>query len=270
MADLVSIIMPTYNNAEYICASVNSVLNQSYENWELIIIDDCSNDGTEDILNDFTDTRIRYYKNELNYGAAISRNRALQIARGRWIAFLDSDDLWHPEKIEKQLRFMKENDFAVSCCGYAVIDRDGKLASYSITAPSAIDYRVLHRYCYPGALTVMYDFEVIGLLQIEDLKKNNDYALWLLAVKKAEMHYLDDCLALYRKHGGSISSGNKVKLIKHHYRLFRKSQKYGAAYSLLCTFRNLFFGVLKKIKYRRPLSDKEKDCFQSILKVDTY
>lgn len=110
MNDLVSIIMPSYNTAKYISAAIESILNQTYENWELIIVDDCSTDNTDEILTEYAkkDSRIRYYKNEKNSGAAVARNRALRQAKGKWVAFLDSDDLWEKDKLEKQICFMKK------------------------------------------------------------------------------------------------------------------------------------------------------------------
>ena len=111
--DLVSVIMPSYNTASYIEETVRSVLNQTYTNWELIIVDDCSTDNTDEILDKISDDRIRIYKNKKNAGAAVSRNRALREAKGRWIAFLDSDDFWFPDKLEKQLQFMKYGDIII-------------------------------------------------------------------------------------------------------------------------------------------------------------
>ena len=118
MSDLVSIIMPSYNTGKFIKETINSVLNQTYNNWELIIVDDCSTDDTEKIVNTIKDNRIKFLKNNTNSGAAISRNRAIKEAKGKWIAFLDSDDLWKKEKIEKQIRFMKENHYDFSYTNY--------------------------------------------------------------------------------------------------------------------------------------------------------
>ncbi|HFR3414640.1 TPA: glycosyltransferase family 2 protein, partial [Streptococcus suis] len=109
---LVSIIMPSWNTAKYISESIQSVLDQTHQNWELIIVDDCSNDETEKVVSHFKDSRIKFFKNSNNLGAALTRNKALRKARGRWIAFLDSDDLWHPSKLEKQLEFMKNNGYS--------------------------------------------------------------------------------------------------------------------------------------------------------------
>ena len=121
--NLVSIVMPSYNTASYIEKSVQSVINQTYTNWELIIVDDCSTDNTDEVLSKIHDDRTRYFKNDKNSGAAVSRNKALREARGQWIAFLDSDDLWMPEKLEKQIAFMKKNGYAFSYTNYEEIDK---------------------------------------------------------------------------------------------------------------------------------------------------
>ena len=121
MDELVSIIMPSYNTAEYIDNSIKSVLAQTYENWELIIVDDCSTDHTDAVVfPHLADKRIRYLQNEQNSGAAVSRNRALREAKGKWIAFLDSDDLWEPEKLERQLEFMIANGYKFSYTDYRI------------------------------------------------------------------------------------------------------------------------------------------------------
>lgn len=249
MNELVSIIMPSYNTARFLPETIGSVLAQTYENWELIIVDDCSADDTDEVIRRFEDLRIRYYKNECNSGAAVSRNRALREAKGRWIAFLDSDDLWHPEKLEKQLRFMKEKGCAFSYTNYSEIDEQSAPLGRVVTGPKKITKTGMFNYCWPGCLTVMYDASVVGLIQIEDIKKNNDYAMWLKACRKADCYLLDENLAQYRKRSGSISRHSYGELIKWHYRLFRQAEKQNVLLSLLSTVRNLGFGCCKKILY---------------------
>ena len=138
MEELVSIIMPSYNTAQYIGDSVRSVINQTYTNWELIIVDDCSTDHTDAVVASFQDERIRYFKNERNSGAAVSRNKALREVKGKWVAFLDSDDLWHPEKLEKQIRFMKENGYSFSYTNYSEIDEQSQPLGRMVTGPKRI------------------------------------------------------------------------------------------------------------------------------------
>ena len=246
---LVSIIMPSYNTGNYIGESIAAVLEQSYTDWELIIVDDCSTDNTEQIVESFRDERIRYLKNEKNSGAAVSRNKALLEAKGKWIAFLDSDDLWSEDKLEKQIRFMQENEYYFSYTKYSEIDEESKSLNVMVSGPKVITKRGMFRYCWPGCLTVMYDREKIGLIQIEDIKKNNDYAMWLKVIKKAKCYLLDENLAKYRKRRGSISNYSYKKLIKWHYRLFREVEKMGVIRSVYHTVGNLIFGVIKKLKY---------------------
>ena len=251
MNDLVSVIMPSYNTADYIGDSIRSVLAQTYKNWELLIVDDCSKDNTDEVVASFADARIRYLKNERNSGAALSRNRALREAKGRWIAFLDSDDMWDAQKLERQLAFMEEHGYAFTFTDYR-IKKDGRLLPYRYTAPDVVDKRKMYDYCYFFTGTVMYDAGVVGLIQIEDLKKNNDYAMWLQAVEKTKCYRFPECLAIYVKHGDSISSGSKLKLIKWHYRLFHDGLHKNAAVSVALTVNNLFHGAIKKVRYRVP------------------
>ena len=250
MDSLVSIIMPSYNTGPFITESIDSVLAQTFTNWELIIVDDCSNDNTNKILATFHDERIKYLKNKRNCGAAISRNRALREAKGKWIAFLDSDDLWYPEKLEKQLSFMEANDYAFSYTNYEEIDSEGNMTGVKVTGPPKITKRGMYNYCWPGCLTVMYNANKIGLIQIEDIKKNNDYAMWLKVCRKADCYLLNECLAKYRKgRAGSVSTHSISTMIGWHYKLYRQAEKQSIFKSIFNTLRNLFYGFYKKIKY---------------------
>lgn len=251
MNDLVSIIMPSYNTAKYIAAAIVSVQNQTYTNWELVVVDDCSTDDTDKVVKPLlSDARIRYLKNEKNSGAAVSRNRALREAKGKWIAFLDSDDIWVPEKLEKQIRFMEQNGYAFTYTDY-MIQLNGTWLPYIYTGPSVVNRRKMYDYCYFSTITVMYDHEKIGLIQIENLRKNNDYAMWLQVIEKSDCYRLPECMSYYIKHEGSISSGKKWKLIKWHYKLFHDGLHKSPLTSAFLTVRNVFFGVIKKIKYKK-------------------
>lgn len=250
MNDLVTIIMPSYNTGRFIKETIESVLAQSYTTWELIIVDDCSNDNTDDVVNPYlTDGRIHYIKNDINSGAAVSRNRALREAKGKWIAFLDSDDLWEPDKLQRQITFMRDNGYHFSYTNYIEIDEDSKANGKSVTGPKRISKHGMYNYCWMGCLTVMYNAEKVGLIQIADIKKNNDYAMWLKVCKKANCYLLDETLARYRKRSGSISNHGYMKLIKWHYKLYREAENKNPISSFVLTVRNLFFGVLKKIRY---------------------
>ena len=241
MTDLVSIIMPSYNTGKFIAETINSVLNQTYKNWELIIVDDCSTDNTDEVVEQFLiDKRINYLKNEKNSGAAVSRNRALKEAKGKWIAFLDSDDLWMPKK----------HGCHFSYTNYSEIDESGKPNGITVTGPNRITKIGMFNYCWPGCLTVMYDREYVGLIQIKDIKKNNDYAMWLKVCKKADCYLLNKCLAKYRKgRQGSVSNHSIKTMISWHYKLFHEAEGQGVITSLFNTGRNMIFGFYKKKRY---------------------
>ena len=259
MNNLVSIIMPSYNTGKYIEESIRSVLAQTYENWELIIVDDCSTDDSDAIVEAFSDPRIRYLKNPVNSGAAVSRNWGLREAKGRWVAFLDSDDSWHPEKLERQIRFMEETGYKFTYTDYK-IQLNGTWLPYIYYGPDKVTKRKMKDYCYFSTITVVYDREYVGLIQIEPVKKNNDYAMWLQIIEKTPCYRLPQCLSYYIKHEGSISSGSKWKLIKHHYIMWRVAEHKNPFSAWLLTGRNLFWGVIKKIKYKKVETEQIVCC----------
>ena len=250
--DLVSIIMPSYNCGRYVVETINSVQAQTYSNWELLYVDDCSTDfSIIDVQKlRIDDKRIKILKNDTNSGAAVSRNKALREAKGKWIAFLDSDDLWEPEKLEKQIRFMENHGYSFSYTSYCEIDYDSEETGVLVRGPKRISKAGMFSFCWPGCLTVMYDREKVGLIQIEDVKKNNDYAMWLKISKIADCFLFDECLAKYRRgRQGSISNHSYFTLIKWHFRLFRDAEKMNPVSSFFMTLVNLICGVYKKMKY---------------------
>ena len=254
---LVSIIMPSYNTGRFIGDSIQSVINQTYSNWELLIVDDCSTDSTEEVVRSFRDDRIRYFRNEENAGAALSRNRALRQARGEWIAFLDSDDLWTPEKLEKQIGFMQKNGYVFSYHDYEKIDEDAKPLNIYVTGPDVVTKRRMYNYGYPGCLTFMYSAKEIGLVQIRDIRKNNDYAILLKLCKKADCHLLPENLAKYRIRAKSISHDRLYKKLKSHYDLFHLCDEQSAIAALWFASWNMFYGILKKWNYERRFRSGE-------------
>lgn len=253
---LVSIVMPSYNGEKYILETIESIQKQTYSNWELLIVDDCSTDNTENVVKSVKDDRIRFLKNKKNSGAAVSRNYALREATGKWVAFLDSDDLWYPQKLEKQLQFMVKNDLKFTYTDYQIVYPNGEKSPYVYTGPKCVTKKMMWRYCYFSTITVMYDREYVGLIQIADIKKNNDYAMWLKIIEKANCYRYPHCLSVYCKRENSISSGSKLKLIKHHYILFRVACGLNVPLSVICTLRNLVWGVHKKLFYRKKLKEK--------------
>lgn len=249
MNNLVSIIMPNYNCGKFIKETIESVIKQTYTNWEILFVDDCSTDNSLEIAKSFNDERIKIFCNETNSGAAVSRNRALREASGKWIAFLDSDDIWVSDKLEKQVAFMEKNGCFFSYAKYKEIDEQSNEIGRVVSGPKKFGKHGQFNYCWQGCLTVMYDADVVGLVQIADIKKNNDYAIWLKVCKKAKCYLLPEVLGMYRKRAGSISRQGKFKLIKHHYRLFRIGEGNNPIVATWRTFKNLFYGVIKKTFY---------------------
>ena len=250
---LVSIIMPSWNTGQFIAESIQSVLNQTYSDWELLIVDDCSNDNTDDIVLSFKDQRIKYLKNEKNCGAALARNRAIKEAKGEWIAFLDSDDLWVSEKLEKQIEFMKKNGYVFSYHEYVKIDEESKSLNICVSGPKVVTKRKMYHYGYPGCLTFMYNAKAIGLIQIKDIKKNNDYAILLKLCKKANCYLLEKNLAKYRIRRKSISHDKLSKKLRSHYDLFHFCDEKPAIVALFYACQNMFYGVLKKHNYEKKI-----------------
>ena len=252
MNDLVSIIMPSYNCAGHLVESIRSVQAQTYQNWELLFVDDCSKDNTIEqvmILKE-GDSRIKVLQNQRNCGAAFSRNTALRHARGRWIAFLDSDDVWEPTKLDRQIRFMEENDYAFSYTRYREMGVNSQPTGIKVSGPRHITKASMMSYCWLGCLTVMYDREKVGLIQIANIRKNNCYAMWLKVIRKADCYLLDECLAKYRRgRSGSISTQDYVTLIRWHYKLWHEAEGKNSILSLYYTGLNLVCGFYKKLKY---------------------
>lgn len=246
---LVSIITPTWNCGRFIAETIESVLAQTYQNWEMIIVDDCSTDNTRGVVAEFSDPRIKYHCLDVNSGAAVARNTALRLASGRWIAFLDSDDLWKPTKLERQLKFMAENGYAFSYHNYTEIDEDSKPLDVFVSGKKKVSKWEMFACCWPGCLSVMYDADVVGLVQIENVKKNNDTALWLKAVKKTPCYLLDEDLALYRRRKGSITPPDVKTKIKWHYTLFRQAEKMSRLASAFWMCVNILGNSYKKFFY---------------------
>lgn len=246
---LVSIITPTWGCVQYICETIKSVLAQTYRNWELLIQDDCSIDNTYKVVAPYLeDSRIKYECNPKNSGAAVTRNNALRRAKGRWIAFLDSDDLWLPEKLEHQLRFMVVRGYSFSYTTYREIDSNSCDTGVSIGGPKHITKFGMFAFCWPGCLTVMYDVNVVGLIQIADIKKNNDYAMWLKVCRQADCYLLDEQLAMYRRgRDGSVSTQSYTTMMHWHYRMWHEAEAFNPVSSVFMTCLNLVCGLFKKI-----------------------
>lgn len=245
--ELVSIIMPAYNCADFIAESIRSVLAQTYTNWELLIVDDCSTDKTAEVIASFADPRIHYQRNTHNMRAAATRNEAIKIAKGRYIAFLDSDDLWLPDKLEKQIAFMQAHDYSMTYVPYYVLTQD-RTCNYLHTAPKSLTYFQLTRWDRIGCLTVMYDADKLGKVLMPAILNREDYAYWLVLLRQGITAYgYQEPLAVYRSHNG-MSNGSKWALMKYHYQLFNAVLGYSKPVAAWLTLRNDFFYIWYTIK----------------------
>ena len=248
MQDLVSIIMPAYNAEKYISESIDSVLNQTYQNWELLVIDDCSTDNTANIINSYCnkDSRIKYVPQKLNGGAALARNKGIEIAKGKYIAFLDSDDLWRNEKLRIQIHYMISNNCSFTCTYYDKINESGSPLNKIIKYKKKGDYCELLKNC-PGNSTVIYNASKLGKIYAKNIKRRNDYILWLDVIKKSnDLHCVNQVLGSHRVVTGSISS-NKIKLIKYHWKIYRNIEKLNIFYSSYLVTYWILKGIIKKV-----------------------
>lgn len=224
MLELISIVMPAYNAAQYIEQSIESVLKQSYTNWELIIVDDCSVDDTYKIVDKLclNEERIKLFRMNENSGVAMARNFAISMSRGKYIAFLDSDDLWLPDKLEKQLNLMREKKAVISYTAYRQfsMEKVGNLVS----VPEQVTYKQLLKGNVIGCLTVMLDKERLGNLKMKNAR-HEDYILWLDILKKGNIAYgLQEDLARYRKSETSLTS-NKKRSALWTWQVYRQHQE---------------------------------------------
>lgn len=246
---LVSIITPAYNCANYIGTTIESVLSQTYSYWEMIIVDDCSSDNTEEVVLRYAskDSRIKYKKLEVNSGAAVARNVAMSMATGQYIAFLDSDDVWLPDKLSAQIQFMQENNYKFTCTDYEQIDETGRCLGKIIHCREKADYNRVLLDCPIGNSTVMYDVTQMGKFEVPNIRKRNDDALWLKMLKSEKFIYgLNQVLVQYRVRHDSISA-NKFQLIKYHWVLYRKIEHLNIMRSI---FYILHWGVIKILRIK--------------------
>ncbi|MGN0777515.1 MAG: glycosyltransferase family 2 protein, partial [Aristaeellaceae bacterium] len=224
-APLVSVIMPTYNCGQFIAQSIQSVIDQTVTDWELLIVDDGSTDSTGAAVKPFMqgDPRIHYMRLAHNGGPAAARNEGLRRAAGKYIAFLDSDDLWVPEKLDKQMAFMASTGATFCATAYDQMDERGSALPTVCLPPHKTTYRKMLRLSNPiGNSTVMYDQSVLGRLEVPPIRKRNDFALWLKILKTTPCCMgMDDVLAHYRVRENSVSS-NKLAQARYHWQLYRE------------------------------------------------
>jgi len=243
--DLVSIITPNYNESKFISFAIESVINQTYKNWELIIIDDVSTDNSVEIIKSFANQydRIKLIQLNKSSGPAVARNVAIKEAKGRYIAFLDADDLWYPEKLEKQITFMKENNLVFTYSAYELIDEyDNSIGKFA--PPSFITYENMLKTCSVGCLTAIYDTKKLGKLFMPLIDKE-DYGLWLKILKKINSTKgLNEVLAKYRIRKKSVSS-NKLKAAKYQWKIYRNVENLNLIKSIYYFLHYAYNGIKK-------------------------
>ncbi len=215
---LVSVIIPVYNAEAVLERSIGSVLAQEFENWELVAVDDASQDRSFEILQEFAarDPRIHVWAMEENSGAGAARNLAMHHARGRYFAFLDADDEWLPQKLQRQIEFMQSRQIAFSCTAYERVRR-GRV----IHVPEKADYDDLADNNTVATLTAVYDASLLGKHKMPLIRRRQDYALWLTLLEHVDYVYgLDEVLARYHSGQRSLSS-NKFLAARDQWRFFR-------------------------------------------------
>lgn len=236
---LVSIVTACYNSENYISDTINSILDQTYQHWELLLVDDCSIDKTVRIVKKFkeSDNRIKIFELTENLGAAAARNKAISESKGRFIAFLDSDDKWLPQKLEKQIKFMLANKYSFTHTSYEFIDKWGNSTHQTVKSINVLSYNDMLYSNKIGCLTAVYDQNRLGKMYMPLMRKRQDYGLWLSILKTGEKAYgFPVVLSQYRLTSNSMSS-NKISLIKWNWKLFREVERLSfvkSVYYLAC------------------------------------
>ncbi|MEC7265700.1 MAG: glycosyltransferase family 2 protein [Bacteroidota bacterium] len=238
---MVSIVTPVFNSQKYISECINSVINQTYANWEHILVDDCSSDQSEAIIKSYQekDPRIKYFKLKKNSGAGVARNKAIELAEGKYVAFLDSDDIWAQDKLEKQIDFMVKHNIPFSYTDYFVIKDNAKLPLYLVSAPSKVNYGKMLRNDYIGCLTAIYDISYFGKTYMSKIRKRQDWVLWLQLLKKVDFAYCLKMPLAYYRIGNQSLSKNKFKLVSHNFNVYRKELNY--SFFVSCCLMGIFF-----------------------------
>lgn len=235
---LVSIITPVYQSERFIERTILSVLAQSYQNWEMILIDDCSHDKSAEIIQKYVekDKRIKYFRLGTNSGAAVARNKAIEIAQGEYLAFLDSDDLWEPLKLEKQLEFMKEKNSNFSFTRIKIIDSNNNTIKETIPIPLKVDYNYLLKRTVIATSTVIINRHNITNFSMPLRRGGQDYATWLQLLRNIDYAYgLNECLTLYRVSSHSLSS-NKFSSIRQVYEIQTEDEHISRIKAIYNTF----------------------------------
>lgn len=249
---LVSIITPTYNSELFISKTIKSVIDQSYNNWELLITDDFSTDKTISIVKGCSkrDDRIKLFCLSKNNGAGVARNNSIIEAKGKYIAFLDSDDLWHPKKLEIQIGYMEDNNLNFSFSSYFIIDSNGTPTGKTIKALKEVDYSKMLNNNYIGCLTAVYNADALGKTKMPLIRKRQDWGLWLKILSKTDCaKSIDEPLAYYREGNNSLSS-NKISLVKSNFEFYRNHLKFSFIKSIFMIPIFLVSYLQYKVQYK--------------------
>lgn len=244
LGPLVSVITPVYNAEAFIGETLDSIINQTHSNFEILCVDDLSTDKSKEIIEEYMkrDSRVKYFRLKEKGGASVARNLGLAEAKGEFIAFLDADDTWYPNKLTSQIEFMNLNSYDFTYTDYDYLLEDGKISETYIVGPKKLTYKNILKGNCIGCLTVMYRKSAIGLIQIPRIDKRNDYALWLKALSNTNAGYrLPKILSSYRYVPGSLSNqGSKLSLLKYHFQLFTIVEDFGVMKSSIYTIFNVF------------------------------
>ena len=246
---LVSIITPVYNAERFLSDTIKSVQNQTYKNWEILLIDDCSKDNSAQIIKQFQkyDDRIKYIKLEKNSGASVSRNTGIKNAKGRFIAFVDSDDIWKPEKLEIQIKYMLKENLGFTFTSYRYMKENGELTNKIAKAPSKINYNGLLKNTIIGCSTVVIDREIVDYFEMPLVRRGQDTATWLQILRKEKYAYgIEQDLVNYRLVGESLSS-NKIIALKRTWNTYRNVEKLGLLKSSYVFCFYVFNAIKKRI-----------------------
>lgn len=247
---MISIITPAYNASRFIAETIKSVQSQTFADWEMLIVDDCSGDDTVKIIRQFSlkDKRIRLIALEQNVGAAEARNIALSKARGSYIAFLDSDDLWYPDKLTKQMDFIRKHDYAFTYTDYECISEDASRILYTVRAPFSIDYSAYLKNTTIGTLTVLINRDKTGPFEMPVIRSSHDMALWLELMRRGYKAYgLAEVLARYRQVEGS-NTASKWRAAKDVWKVYRDVEKLDVVSSVWNFVHYAVNAALKRVK----------------------
>jgi teichuronic acid biosynthesis glycosyltransferase TuaG len=239
------VVIPVYNSEKHLNKTLESVLNQTYQSIEIVLVDDCSKDNSQQIINEYkkSHNNITYYRLEQNSGAAVARNKALELAKGRFIAFLDSDDIWYPKKLQQQLVLMKQKNAAICYTAIEMIDESDELIKGKRNVLQEVDYKFLLKNTMLATSTIVVDRNLTGYFKMPLIRSGQDYATWLLLMRNGTVAFgINEVLVKYRKSSNSLSA-NKFDSIKQVWNIQKNNEGINiinATYNSICFALNAF------------------------------